>query len=315
MKHLIIACFVGTLAGAAFGPVASLAQDMSTAPVDASACATCHNDTTLIVSKQAQFNHSLHGTGESFIRGGNANCAGCHGSEAAEARIAAGLMPHDSSIQGVVNVSPYTCRTCHDIHKTYTKDDWALTGKAAPVEIETTGTTFDGGDGNLCAECHQIRNELPQAANGQIEFTTTRFGTHHGVEASMLLGEGSLGFRSRPSVHYSKVEDTCVACHMGKERNHTFEPALAGCESCHKGIESLDYEGVQTEISGMLDEVKKLLIARGIMNEENRSIPGAYPEEVASAMWNYMFVLEDQSKGVHHPDYARQLLQYGLDNL
>lgn len=42
---------------------------------------------------------------------------------------------------------------------------------------------------------------------------------------------------------------------------------------------------------------------------------GSFPEEVANAMWNYIFVVEDNSMGVHNLDYARALLQYGLDNL
>jgi hypothetical protein len=313
MKHFSTASLAAFLVATAFLWVPASAQEMI-APA-AIPCTSCHNAGTLIVSKQAQFHHSKHGSGEAYLRGTSADCAGCHGSESAEARIEAGLSPHDASVQGVVNVSPYTCRTCHDIHTTYTTADFSLTGDAAPVELEMTGTRFDGGDGNLCANCHQIRNELPVATNGQIEVTDTRFGTHHGVEAQMLLGEGSLGFRSRPSSHYREVKDTCVGCHMGEARNHTFEPDLANCQGCHQGLDTFDREGVQTDVQAMLDKVKALLIARGIMNEENRSIPGTYPEEVASAMWNYIFVIEDQSKGVHNPDFAKALLQYAIDRL
>src|SRR3972149_6250503 len=94
------------------------------------------------------------GTGEACERGGDTNCAGCHGTEGAKARINAGLPPHDPSVEGVVNVSPYDCRTCHNIHTTYTKADFALTGGEQPVFMERAGGTFDGGKGNLCANCH-----------------------------------------------------------------------------------------------------------------------------------------------------------------
>jgi hypothetical protein len=53
--------------------------------------------------------------------------------------------------------------------------------------------TFDGGQGNLCANCHQIRNAAPTAEAGNVSVTSSRFGTHYGVEAQMLLGEGGLG--------------------------------------------------------------------------------------------------------------------------
>jgi hypothetical protein len=271
----------------------------------------------LIVSKEAQFRErSVHGTGEAFERGASTTCAGCHGTEGAKARINAGLPPHDATIEGVQNVSPYDCRTCHNIHTTYTKVDFALTGGAQPVELEMTGGTFDGGDGNLCANCHQIRNELPVAADGKIDLgTNTRFGTHYGVEAAMLLGEGGLSVSGTPSAHYTAVEDTCVGCHMGAERNHTYTPTVDRCQACHADAESFDINGVQTEVQEMLDQIHNRLIAEGIMNEEGRSIPGIYSEELASAMWNYKLVEYDQSKGVHNTAFAKALLEAALEAL
>ncbi|MCZ7664931.1 MAG: S-layer homology domain-containing protein [Thermoleophilia bacterium] len=282
-----------------------------------SGCKECHNDTTLIWSKEAQFRErSVHGTGEAFERGEGTNCAGCHGTEGAKARINAGLPPHDPSVVGVVNVSPFDCRTCHDIHTTYTRADFSLTGDEQPVVLEKTGGTFDGGEGNLCANCHQIRNNLPVAAGGNIDLgTDTRFGTHYGVEAQMLLGEGGLGVSGNPSTHYLVVGDTCVTCHMGEERNHTYEPEVDRCQACHAGAEDFDVNGVQTEVQAMLDQVHALLVANGIMNEEGRSIPGVYPEAVASAMWNFKLVEYDGSVGVHNSAFTKALLQQGLDAL
>lgn len=306
------------------GEAAPAAEAGAVSAADLS-CTECHDDTTLIVSKQGQQREeSVHGTGEAFIRGENTPCAGCHGSEGAEARIAAGLPPHDPSVEGVTNVSPYTCRTCHDIHMSYTLDDFALTGGAAPVALEYTPGTFDGGGGNLCANCHQIRNEAPVVEGGEVLIETTRFGTHHGAEASMLLGDGGLGVTGSASIHYETVGETCVGCHMGEDRNHTFEPDLANCQSCHADLDTFDRNGVQTEIQALLDEVKPRLAAAGILVDiesedgevsENRSVEGTYPEEVANAMWNYMFVLEDQSLGVHNPAFAKALLEYALEVL
>ncbi len=298
------------------GPVG----DVAMADVTDLSCTACHDSGTLIVSKQAQMRDaSVHGTGEAFIRGESTNCAGCHGSEGAEARIEAGLPPHDPSVEGVVNVSPYTCRTCHDIHETYTPDDFSLTGDGQPVAMEYTDGTFDRGNANLCANCHQIRNEQPVAVDGVIEFTTSRFGTHHGAEAQMLLGVGGLSAPGDESIHYRDIENGCVGCHMGENSNHTFEPDLDNCQECHTDLDTFDRNGVQTEIQALLDEVKLLLIDAGIIDTTlldsetgevaNRSVPGAYPEAVASAMWDYMFVIEDQSRGVHNPPYAKALLE------
>ncbi len=283
-------------------------------------CTECHNDTTIIWSKEAQFREvSVHGTGEAFERGESGSCAGCHGHEGAEARINAGLPPHDPSVEAVVNVSPYDCRTCHNIHKTYTSADWSLTGEEQPVALEMTEGTFDKGAANLCANCHQIRNELPDVSPELITIESTRFGTHHGVEAQMLLGEGGLAVTGSESPHYTQTDEACVTCHMGEERSHTYEPEVERCHACHADLETFDHNETQTEIEALLAEVKTLLIGSGIMLadyedengnlQQNRSEPGEYPAGVVSAMWNYMFVVEDQSMGVHNPAFARALLE------
>ncbi len=277
MKLAGIAAFGATLVTVVFLSLPAAAQTMidpATIP-----CTACHNDTTLIVSKDAQFHESKHGTGDAFIRGASADCAGCHGSEGAKARINAHLAPHDPSIEGVVNVSPYNCRTCHNIHMTYTVADFALTGAEQPVKMENTSSTFDGGAGNLCANCHQIRNPMPVADGGQIKVDNPRWGTHHGVEASMMLGEGGLGVDGAIGAMYLSVQDTCVGCHMGDEHNHTFEAQVSRCTGCHQDAKSFDIDGVQTEVKAMLDQVKGKLVAKGVLNADSGlAVPGTYPE-------------------------------------
>ena len=89
------------------GPAGSAGSAAEVTAADLS-CTECHNDTTLIWSKEAQFRErSVHGTGEAFIRGEGTDCAGCHGTEGAKARINAGLPPHDESVVGVTNVTPF----------------------------------------------------------------------------------------------------------------------------------------------------------------------------------------------------------------
>ena len=302
------------------GPAGPAGPPGESAMVTDLSCTECHNDTTLIWSKEAQFRErSVHGTGEAFIRGEGTNCAGCHGTEGAKARINAGLPPHDPSVEGVVNVSPFDCRTCHNIHTTYTREDFSLTGGEQPVKFEYTDGTFDGGAGNLCANCHQIRNPKPEVADGNVSVTSSRFGTHHGVESQMLVGEGGLGVDGKPSSHYAMVEDTCVACHMGEEYNHTYEPEVERCQACHADAENFDMNGVQTEVVAMLEELKTLFLDKGLMNPDNElwnassSTPLVVPEAVANAMWNYKFVEEDQSHGVHNSAYTKAMLEAALE--
>jgi hypothetical protein len=287
----------------------------------------------LIVSKEAQFReNSVHGTGEAFIRGEGTACAGCHGTEGAKARINAGLPPHDPSVVGIVNVSPFDCRTCHNIHTTYTRADFSLTGAEQPVFMEMTGGTFDGGQGNLCANCHQVRNAAPTVTGGNVEVTSGRFGPHYGIPAPMLLGEGGLGVTGSPSPHYAVVENTCVTCHMGDERNHTYLPDVERCVACHTDAENFDVNGVQTEITAMLEELHTVFVDAKLLNPDtdlwgiydpatstwsnpSANAPLTVPEAVANAMWNYKFVVYDLSMGAHNSAYTKALLESALETM
>ena len=84
----------------------------------------------------------------------------------------------------------------------------------------------------------------------------------------MLLGEGGLGVTGSPSPHYQMVEDTCVACHMGEERNHTYEANVARCQACHADAENFDINGVQTEVKAMFDELHTIFVAKGMLDPE-----------------------------------------------
>jgi hypothetical protein len=286
------------------------------------ACTDCHNDGSALIAREAQFKEkSIHGTGEAFEEETRVACAGCHGNDGAKKRISARLLPHDPSVVANVIPAPMGCRTCHDIHTTYTGADWSLTGGEKPTKMEYTAGTFDKGAGNLCVECHQIRNAKPAVITtsipSTIAVTSVRFGTHYGTQAQMLLGEGGLGgVAGSPSVHYSLVADSCVSCHMGSEANHTYEPTVARCTSCHAGLTKFDRNNVQTDVQALLDQAKAALIKAGIMNAADElAIAGTYPETVANAFWNYKVVSYDASKGVHNPTYAKALLKYVIDNV
>jgi hypothetical protein len=136
------------------------------------------------------------------------------------------------------------------IHTSYTSADWALR-TTDPVDFYAfEGVTYDGGEGNLCANCHQPRRGIADAVDGQIEVTSTHWGPHHGGQGAMILGiAGAGGIEGSPGAHYSMVGDTCVACHLGDGDNHTFEPDVSACTACHADAESLDINGVQTEVS------------------------------------------------------------------
>jgi hypothetical protein len=215
---------------------------------------------------------------------------------------------------GDPNPTRQDCRTCHQIHTTYTSDDFALE-TTDPVDLfALEGMTFDGGLGNLCANCHQPLNTIGEAENGMIEITSTHWGPHHGAESAMMLGiTGAGDVEATVSPHYMVVQDTCVACHMGEGRNHTFEPSVEACQACHTDAEDFDINDVQTEVQAGLAELEEGLIALGWLDEEGHPTVSSVPEKEAVALWNWIFIAhEDGSSGVHNPDYTKALIEAGL---
>lgn len=275
-------------------------------------CSECHNNTTMLTGKQTAWSESLHGTGEAFGRGTSAGCAGCHSGGGFTAMVAAGQNP-GSVEAGDPEPTRQDCRTCHQVHTTYTSEDWALTTTDPVALYAFEGVTFDGGMGNLCANCHQARRAI-DVVDGMVDWSSSHYGPHHGPQSNMLLGNAGAGeVEGKPSAHATMVQDTCVSCHLGEGDNHTFEPDVAACVACHADAENFDINGVQTEVQNMLDELKELLIAKGMLTEEDESVVGEYPEAEGAALWNYIFLAhEDKSLGVHNAAYTKALLEFSI---
>lgn len=296
------------------GPAGAAGAAASLNPKDLT-CTQCHNETDFLTSKVEQWDLSLHGTGEAFQgEGYNKSCAGCHSGGGFTTMLAAGLTP-DKVTDGDPHPSRQDCRACHVIHTTYTKADFALR-TVAPVAQFATGTTFDGGMGNLCANCHQSRRVIPEAVDGKID-VTARFGPHHGPQSDMLLGVGGAGdVKGSPSPHYTSVTDTCVACHMGgagENADHTFTPTVANCTKCHADATNFDMNGSVTALAAKIEEVKAALTTAGLLDAKGAIVAGKYDPAKANALWNYVYVtVEDKSDGVHNMPYAEALLDAAL---
>ncbi len=209
-------------------------------------CTQCHNATTLITGPATSWASSVHATGPAFaIAGSRPGCNACHTGSGFIDRVAAGNTTPLTLTAVYPNPTRIDCRTCHQIHTTYTKADFALKTTAAVPLFTIQGATFDGGKGNLCANCHQPEATLPAAAaDGTIKVDSTHWGPHHGPEAAMILGVGGTSdVTGAPSPHYKAVADTCVACHLGGDAaNHTYTPNVAYCQSMPPGCQRLQYE-------------------------------------------------------------------------
>ena len=293
------------------GPAGSIANQT---------CAECHNNSGLIPGIKTEWRESLHGTGEAYLRGTSASCAGCHSGVGFTNMVSSGQRP-DEVEDGTLHPTRQDCYSCHQIHDSYSTDDWALT-TTDPVSIYAfEGVVYDGGKGNLCAHCHQPRSKIEEAdTSGIIEVTSTHWGPHHGPNSTLLLGVGGAGdVKGNPAAHYSMVEDTCVTCHMGENNDHSFDANIEVCQQCHADALDFDINGVQTEIQMLQDELETALITKGMWENDTEGgypVVGSYPAAEAQAMWNYIFIaMEDSSLGVHNPAYTKDLLEWSIGAL
>lgn len=279
-------------------------------------CGTCHNVSTVILAKQIQYQESTHFLGTTYLRSTSASCAPCHSNEGFRMKIAG------QTVTGVTDPTPVNCRTCHNIHTEYSAADFALsTTEAVTLSgAMTSNAVIDIGKGNLCANCHQTRplSSAPTIGGPDVLINSTHWGPHNATQANILTGNG--GFEITGSLSYGNsghttvLEDGCVTCHV---TSHTLEASLTSCKVCHSGITSFDKNGVQTEITGLLNELQDKLLAAGILEEadgEYEPVAGnTIPSAQAGALLNYLYIEKDKSLGVHNTNYTRALLQNSIE--
>lgn len=285
-------------------------------------CGECHNLSTDLYAKIIQWEASTHATGGNFDRNGT-SCAPCHTHEGFMEAHPTGASTTAAAIQ---NPTPVNCRTCHKIHTTYTQADYALV-TTKPVTMWLNGKSIDLGQGNLCTNCHQPRVPSPNVTlgGGSVTITSTTWGVHYGTQTAVMAGTGGYEIPGTmsynvPAKHGNAIQDGCVSCHMAsaignKAGGHTFKmrngtaPNMAACTGCHAGATTFDIMGVQTEMAGLIADIKALLGTKGILNvTTDRAIPGTYSEELAGCLLNYKLIYGDHSLGIHNYGYAKALL-------
>ncbi len=303
----------------------------------AETCTQCHTNNTNLFAKQVQYEKSTHRLGGNFERA-TSPCALCHTHQGFLERMATGSTTLAASF--VPDPAPINCRTCHKIHQTFTAADYALTTTAPNGLIfnQGHGPVDLGPIGNLCSQCHQANTLSPKPVPGGAPLTVTssRYGFHHGPQAQILAGTGLFvlgsGVITGPGAHGNKAvnADACGTCHMGQAfgeqaGGHTWKMAyeyheadvqnVVGCKGCHQTLTKFDYNGVQTEIQGLIDELAAELTRIGVRRTDNYFKTGTWPADVVAAFANWQAIWEDRSVGVHNPTYVETILRASITKM
>ena len=285
-------------------------------------CVACHNNAHR-APIEASYAFSKHAEGSAVsYAGSRGSCSRCHSNE--------GYINYITGMPAVNidNPTAISCMTCHDKHSTFDFEndgyDYALRSLDPVTLITDDSYVIDYGNAsNNCAECHQPRRTPPiDDGNGMFQVTSTHWGPHHSPQVTMLEGiQGALisGSEGYPGVGSAthRTGSSCTQCHMadavGEDYSkglHSWHPNENSCNTCHTN-------GAPSEVGGLEDDLEALALlleAVGIVHD-GHPVPGTYTILEAEAAWNYLFVMEDQSSGVHNPAYARALIKNSIEAL
>ncbi|MDE3056804.1 MAG: T9SS type A sorting domain-containing protein [Bacteroidota bacterium] len=277
-------------------------------------CGSCHGATTHH-TKNYEWNTSAHahspGEGASFQYMNRTECAHCHTAQGFVKETFNGqpsAAPYD-------DVQPIGCSTCHDPHDG---------SKASQLRIPVA---------DACTSCHTLR-------------LSSYSGLHSSHQGDMLLGKSGMefaGYQYSNSSH-TNIPERCVKCHMApsptygtasdtldnKLGGHTFRvvwmnPAdsteilnSVGCRDCHGEVSMNFVEESQASIHVLLDTLKSMLPLRTTnpFNGQPKFYFDPSLTKVQSMVsFNYYFVNNDGSFGVHNHKYAEELLVSSIEQL
>ena len=313
------------------GPQGPAGEDGTDAEVT---CLGCHDDATM-TDNRIEFNRSQHGLGEYVgYAGGRGSCARCHAGNGFVEFALTGEVADD-----IVVPTAWECNTCHGLHKTFNESfgdsvDYALRLTDPVVALFDGVTEVDiDPSSNLCINCHQSRRGIDYYDDGTgttVNVTSSHAGPHHGPQSNLLMGNNGSIAGSPFTAH---VGAGCVGCHMKETSSeeeinvkggHTFWPTVEACKQCHESATDFSLFGVQEDIEDKLEELGDLLVGEGILEWEvdaetgdsTRHLhTGEYDRSVFEAFWNWIYIEEDRSKGIHNPTYAEDLLDDGIANV
>ena len=297
-------------------------------------CVSCHDLSDDLLTKSYQYANSVHASG-AHLTHNTLGCAQCHTSQGFRMKVDSGV------IVAAVSPAPINCRTCHKIHETYTTADYRLrTSKAVDMIIGGAPASYNYGNSNICAECHQGRtvSPFPVAGGAPVTFTAAnaRFGPHHATQANMLMGKGayeiagSMPYSNSP--HTTAVTSGCVTCHMqgapmgivagghqmGLNSNGT--ALLSGCtvSGCHTNAAAVKsmFEENRTEIAGLYAQLEEQIKTLGWINATTGLVvPGTYTQDQIGIILNQKYIEADYSNGAHNYRYTKALLVNSLEAL
>jgi hypothetical protein len=332
-------------------------------PITAGTCVQCH-DAPPQHADGTQWYASSHAVTTTIPSGsGRQYCVRCHTASGFIAIVSNNVAGNGIVYSSNTVYSAIGCQTCHEPHglTVPTNDNHLIRVMASATFGDGTVIT-NGGEGNLCMNCHHSRNgsAVTNVANYALGLNTwaggSSFGTHDGVQGDMIEGINAITYGKvlPSSAHRYTVTNSCVGCHMQTisstdpgfllSGGHTFEMSykvvsngvtnkvdqVAVCNQCHGEITTFNFpvedyantgtiQGVQTEVQILLNQLSTLLPnASNVVDgsvKTSLSVKTNWTTAQLNAAYNWQFVNNDGSLGVHNAPFATGLLKASIADL
>lgn len=304
--------------------------------LDVKVCAQCHDAPThhSIVREYAISGHGMNKVQAEDSGVNRSSCARCHNGTGFY------LSASGKALSGTYDTMPIGCASCHDPHSDANTHQLR---KVSSVTLMNGFETPDAGTGSLCMNCHQSRRE----ATSYTKQWASHYSPHYGTQTDMFYGQNAVQFGDNTitgiSTH-TQLADACVTCHMSAATgdaayllgSHTWKMSMTDstgtvtenvgvCESCHGPMSTFDdikapedydgngkVEGVQTEVKGMLAKLAAMLPKdnTGAVSTDSADIAGN--PSYLKAVYDYLYVVNDGSYGVHNAKYTFAILTRAL---
>jgi hypothetical protein len=219
------------------------------------------------------------------------------------------------------------CFACHQPHTTW---DFSLRDTSAVTLIG--GAEYDRGYSNICARCHKATASPPATSGGTVSITDT-WGPHSSPQADMLSGTGGFQYTDstyQNSSHMATVTSGCLTCHQDSSVGFTLGghslrmrdgstllTETCNRTDCHSTTPIADfetYDTLQIAYIATLDTLKAKLISINLLDATGNIIPQSTDStDLAAALFNYLFVKNDRSNGVHNTRYGLALMRQSLN--
>jgi len=351
-KLLSIAIFAGAILMSCEGPEGPPGENGIDASAE---CMVCHDAGTAYAAKVDQFNESAHSHGTYFSRQGDCSgCHSTEGFLARMDFTSVDEM-FDLALTDQSAIGCKTCHNVHlaydetDWSLTFTDQvTETILGTMSP--LVASSSFEDKGSNNMCLQCHQSRDpeNVPSITSTDDVGISHFWGPHHGVQGSISQSQGGVhivgtSYPTGPFNPSTGFDHTCINCHMNNG-DHSLAVDESACIQCHSDIED-KLADIQDEVETKLDILGKTLAGLGALTPDTESewvwddglgehieiidtvgyhaagsgyggySPLDVPADHARAVFNYLIVAEDQSLGVHNPDYINALLDNTITSL